>query len=125
MTASPYDGPLSVLRNRVDDLGVWLAVWEARNEPDAHARRCASDAVDAIDAALRDLHSVRQELITEIRDGDDASAVRADELLRDTTSAAGGGSQACRFAMTRPCPALSAMLAGSLRSRTAARPDPR
>ncbi len=64
MTASPYDGPLSALRNHVDDLATWLAVWEARSEPDANERRCASDAVDAIDAALRDLHSVRQQLIT-------------------------------------------------------------
>lgn len=81
MTASPYDGPLSVLRNRVDDLGTWLAVWEARSEPDAHARRCASQAVDAIDSALRDLHSVRQQLITEIREADERADERADELL--------------------------------------------
>ena len=58
-----------------------LAVWEARTEPDAHARRCAADAVDAIDAALRDLHSVRQQLISEIRQADDATAGRADALL--------------------------------------------
>ena len=81
MTASPYDGPLSALRNRVDDLGVWLAVWEARNEPDAHARRCASDAVDAIDSAIRTLHTVRQQIISEIRQADDATAGRADALL--------------------------------------------
>ena len=45
MTASPYDNPLSALREHVDDLAVWLAIWEARREPDAHARRCASDPV--------------------------------------------------------------------------------
>jgi len=78
---SPYDAPLSALRNRVDDLAVWLGIWEARSEPDAHARRCASDAVDAIDAALRDLHSVRQQLISEIRQADEAMAGRADALL--------------------------------------------
>lgn len=50
--------------------------------PDAHARRCASDAVDAIDGALRSLHNIRQQLITEIRQADDATAERADELLR-------------------------------------------
>jgi hypothetical protein len=55
MTASPNDDTLSALRSGVDDLGVWLAVWEHRQEPDAHARRCASDAVDAIDNMLRDL----------------------------------------------------------------------
>ena len=81
VTASPYDAPLSALRNRVDDLGVWLAIWEARNEPDAHARRCAGDAVDSINAMLRDLHTVRQQLISEIRQADDATAARADALL--------------------------------------------
>jgi hypothetical protein len=34
MTASPYDAPLSALREHVTDLAVWLAIWEAR-------RRCA------------------------------------------------------------------------------------
>jgi len=62
-----YDGPLSALRSRVDDLGAWLGIWENRTEPDAHARRCASDAVDAVDAMLRDLYGVRAQLVSEIR----------------------------------------------------------
>jgi hypothetical protein len=74
----PYDAPLSALRNHVDDLGVWLGIWCNRSEPDAHARRCASDAVDAM---LRELHLVRRQLIGEIRDSDDVSAARADALL--------------------------------------------
>jgi hypothetical protein len=57
---------------------VWLAGWEARREPDAHARRCASDAIDA---ALRGLHAMRARLAGEIRQSDDASAARADVLL--------------------------------------------
>ena len=81
MTASPWDAPLSALRSGVDDLGTWLGIWEARNEPDAHARRCASDAVDAIDAMLGQLYLVRGWLTCEIRASDDASAARADELL--------------------------------------------
>jgi hypothetical protein len=81
VTAS-YDAPLSAIREHVEDLATWLTVWEARNEPDGHARRCASDAVDAIDAALRDLHSVRARLVAEIKASDDATARRADELLR-------------------------------------------
>jgi hypothetical protein len=68
----PYDAALSALRNHNDDLGVWLAIWEARSGPDAHARRCASDAVDAIDAALRELHQILQRLVGEIRKSDDA-----------------------------------------------------
>lgn len=82
MTAGPYDDALSALRGHVDDLAVWLAVWENRTEPDAHARRCASDAVTAIDAMLRDIHRVRQELISEIRDSYDVTSARADGLLR-------------------------------------------
>ena len=81
MTADADDASLSALRRHVDDLGAWLAIWEGRHEPDAHARRCASDAVDAIDAALRELHEVRSRLVGEIRDSDDDAAARADALL--------------------------------------------
>jgi len=77
-----YDGALSAIRSRVDDLGAWLGIWANRNEPDAHARRCANDAMDAIDAMLRDLHRVQGQLVGEIRDSDDATAARADALLR-------------------------------------------
>jgi len=82
VTASPYDGPLSGLREHVENLGTWLGIWEHRSEPDAFARRCASDAVDAIDAMLRNLYLVRGRLVAEIRTSDDAGAARADELLR-------------------------------------------
>lgn len=82
MSASPYDTPLSALRSGVDDLGIWLGIWEHRSEPDAHARWCANDAMDAIDAAIRNLHAIRQQLITEIRAADDATAATADKLLR-------------------------------------------
>ncbi len=74
--------PLSALREHVEDLGVWIGIWSNRTEPDAHARRCASDAVDAIDAMLRDLYLVRGQLTQEIRTADDTAAARADELLR-------------------------------------------
>jgi hypothetical protein len=53
-----------------------VGIWANRTEPDAHARRCASDAVDAINAAIRELHEVRRRLIGEIRVGDDAAAAR-------------------------------------------------
>jgi hypothetical protein len=82
MTSHPYDAWLSALRDQADNLGVWLAIWDNRNEPDAHARRHASDAVDAIDAMLRDLHAVRARLVGEIRASDDATAARTDALLR-------------------------------------------
>ncbi len=84
-----YGDALSAIRNHVEDLGAWLAIWENRKEPDAHARRCASDAVKAIDGMLKDLHLVRARLIGEIRASDDASAARVDELLRGRQE--GGG----------------------------------
>jgi hypothetical protein len=66
-----------------------LAIWEARDDTkaDAHARRTASGAVDAIDTMLRALHAIRGRLITEIRAGDDATAVRVDKLLAESTDA--------------------------------------
>jgi hypothetical protein len=75
------DADLSVIHDSVDSLGPWLAIWEHRAEPDAHARRCASDAIAAIDAALAALHRIRARLITETRQADDQAADRADRLL--------------------------------------------
>ena len=77
----PWDAALSAIRSSVDDLGAWLAIWSARREPDAHARRCANDAMDAIDAALIELHRIRAELVDQIRRADDQAAARVDELL--------------------------------------------
>jgi hypothetical protein len=82
VTGSPYDQPLSALRGHAEDLAAWVAIWEARTEPDAHARRCASDAIDAIDAMLRELTMVRARLVSEVRRADDDRAARVDELLR-------------------------------------------
>jgi hypothetical protein len=76
-----YDAALSAIRGYVEGLATWLAIWEARREPDAHASRCASDAVDAIDSMLRDPHAVRSRLTGEIRASDDATAERVDALL--------------------------------------------
>lgn len=76
-----WDAALSAIRSSVDDLGAWLAIWQARSEPDAHARRCASDAVDAVDTALTELHGIRARLISETRQADDDTAARADALL--------------------------------------------
>ena len=92
MTGNPYDASLSALRGHVETTAAWLAIWEARNEPDAHARRCASDAVDAIDGALTGLHKIRARLITEIRASDDATAIRADELLAESERSNSGPS---------------------------------
>ena len=76
-----YDADLAAARGAVYDLGVGLTVWSYRREPDAHARRAANDALDAIDAALAALHRIRARLVTEVRRADDETAVRVDELL--------------------------------------------
>ena len=76
-----YDDAVSALRSHIEDLAIWITIWEARNEPDAHARRCASDAVDAVDAMLQALHAIRASLVSEIRVSDDQAEVRVDALL--------------------------------------------
>lgn len=80
-----YDSALTAIRNHIDGLGVWLAIWQARDDgkPDAPARRAANDAVDAIDGALAELHKIRQQLISEIRVSDDNTAARVDALLAE------------------------------------------
>jgi hypothetical protein len=84
MPPDPFDAALSALHTHVDNLGPWLAIWAARTEPDAHARRCANGAMDAIDGALAALHRIRGELVGQVRAADDATAARVDELLART-----------------------------------------
>jgi hypothetical protein len=75
------DADLSVILDSAEAIPLWVAIWLARSEPDAHARRCASDAIDAADAALAALHRVRARLVAEVRASDDAAADRVDALL--------------------------------------------
>ena len=65
-------------------LGVALAQWMARDDTRAEpeVRRAANTAMDAIDAMLAELYELRARLVSEIRASDDASAARADALLR-------------------------------------------
>jgi hypothetical protein len=84
MTGGGYDQPLSAVRANLDDLALWLAIWSARDDSriEPHARRCASDAVNAIDTMIAELHGIRGQLIPEIRASDDAAMAHADALLR-------------------------------------------
>ena len=82
-----YDNAVTALRSHIEDLAIWITIWEARKEPDAHARRCASNAVDAIDAMLQALHKIRARLISEVRVADDQTAARIDKLLAGRTDA--------------------------------------
>ena len=71
----PYNGALSALQGNLEDLGLWLAIWGARDDAriEPHARRCASDAVNVIDTIIAELHGIRGRLIPEMRAADDAA----------------------------------------------------
>jgi len=81
MTA--YDSTLSALRGHLCELEAALALWASRDDTKAQpeVRHAANDAIDAVDTALRELHGIRGQLVGEIRASDDATAVRAAELL--------------------------------------------
>ena len=65
-------------------LAIALGQWEDRDDskPQPEVRQAANKAMDEIDLMLRELHAMRARLIGEIRASDDASAARADALLR-------------------------------------------
>jgi hypothetical protein len=79
-----YDSALSAVRGHLGELETALALWATRDDTKAQpgVRQAANDAIDAIDAALRELHGVRSGLVSEVRESDDAAMVRAEELLR-------------------------------------------
>ena len=84
MTAcQPYDVHAR-LQDPMGVLAIALGQWEDRDDgkPQPEVRRAANVAMDAIDGMLRDLHAMRARLVGEIRASDDASAARADALLR-------------------------------------------
>lgn len=80
----PTYPPIDDLQTDVDNLRAQLDKWNDgtydREQP--HQRLAASDALDAIDAALKMLHSMRDQLVSQTRQYDDASMRRTDDLLR-------------------------------------------
>ena len=89
MTGEAYPGAadtaaVDAIRKHATDLGIYLTIWSARDDSKAQpdVRQAASHAMDAIDAALAELHGLRSRLVGEIRAADDATAARVDELLR-------------------------------------------
>jgi hypothetical protein len=72
-------------------LDIALARWARRDDTKAEpaVRRAANDAMDAIDATLRELHAMRARLLDEMRASDDATAARADALLAELAAARG------------------------------------
>ena len=79
-----YDSALSALRGHLSELETALALWATRDDTKAQpgVRQAANDAVDAIDGALRELHGLRSQLVSEVRAADDAAMTRTEELLR-------------------------------------------
>jgi len=88
-TGQPYDVHAK-LEDAMGVLAIALAQWEERlaGGPAPEARRAANTAMDAIDAMVRDLHEIREQLTGEIRDADDATAARVDALLAARKKAA-------------------------------------
>jgi hypothetical protein len=89
MTGELYPGAahavaVDAIRKHAADLGIYLTIWSTRDDEKAQpdVRRAASHAMDAIDAALAEMHGLRSRLVGEIRAADDATAARVDELLR-------------------------------------------
>ena len=77
----PWDRDLSVILGCAENIGPWLAIWEARTEPDPSARTCASNAIDSIDAMTYALQRIRARLVSETRQADGQAAERVDALL--------------------------------------------
>ena len=66
-----YDSAASALRGHLGELETALALWATRDDTNAQpgVRQAANDAVDAVDAALRELHGLRSRLVSEVRVG--------------------------------------------------------
>jgi hypothetical protein len=73
-------GRLDVHLGRLDAA---LVTWSTRDDCKAQPEvtRARHAAVEAIDAMLGELHRARQQLVTEIRQAQDAAAARVDALL--------------------------------------------
>ncbi len=94
--SAPESRRLVDVPGRLDDhlgvLGVALATWATRDDRKAQPEvtRTGHTAVEAIDAMLAELHRARQQLVTEIRQAQDAAAARVDALLAQHPGGARG-----------------------------------
>jgi hypothetical protein len=77
------DDPRQVLRGHLDELGAALSIWATRDDSKAQpaVTRAGHQVVDSIDAMLSELHRLRSQLVSEVRQHSDAAAARVDELL--------------------------------------------
>jgi hypothetical protein len=79
----PDLNPVVSLDAQLAALGLALAQWRVRDDSKAQPdiRQAANTAMAAADDMLSTLHRLRQQLVTEIRQSDDATAARLDALL--------------------------------------------
>lgn len=63
------------------DLGVWATRDDTKAQPEV--REAVNSAMCAIDLMLAGLYRVRSQLVTEIRQSDDATAARVDAMLAE------------------------------------------
>jgi hypothetical protein len=78
----PYD-VYARLEDPMGVLSIALGRWQDRddNRAQPEVRKAANTAMDAIDAMLSELVSLRNQLISEIRASDDATGARVDAML--------------------------------------------
>lgn len=83
MSTSDQLDDCGALREHVETLTVMLACWGLRDDSLAQpeVRQAANSAVESIDAALATLHRIRNRLVGEIHESDDATMRRSGELL--------------------------------------------
>lgn len=86
MDSAPTPTPSELLDDitgRAQTLRYAMNTWATRDETKAQpgVRHAANVAVLAVDGMLRGLHALRQALIDEMRQTDDATARRVDALL--------------------------------------------
>jgi hypothetical protein len=84
----PDLNPIASLDAQLGVLGIALAQWHVRDDTKAQPeiRQAANIAMAAIDDMLATFHRLRQGLVTEIRQSDDANAARVDALLAERST---------------------------------------
>lgn len=81
--SAPKPDPVFPIIASLTDLGTHLALWALRDATLTQPQfdHSGMAAVNAIDAALRHLYSLRGRLVTEVREHQDAVAARIDALI--------------------------------------------
>lgn len=86
--------PMTFIREGVEDLGAYLAMWATRDQAPTAARAAAGQAVERIDVTVRGMQRLRSQLVGEIRASDEAVGAPTDALLDPLTGDDGGAAEA-------------------------------